>query len=63
MSLPSSVSVYFQRTTWNYILDDRNLHNHSCENPKFYIMARHFNKVTEILTQKYETTEENADKR
>jgi hypothetical protein len=33
----SETSVYFQRTTWCYIPEDRTLHNHSCENLKSYI--------------------------
>jgi hypothetical protein len=32
----SETSVGFQRTTWHYISEDRNLHNHCCENLKFY---------------------------
>jgi hypothetical protein len=33
----SEMSFDFQWTTWHYILEDRTLHNHCCENPKAYI--------------------------
>jgi hypothetical protein len=33
----SETSGYFQRTTHRYIPENRTLHNHSCENLKFYI--------------------------
>jgi hypothetical protein len=33
----SEMSVDFQQTTWNYIPEDRILHNHCCENLRFYI--------------------------
>jgi hypothetical protein len=32
----SETSVNFQQTTWGYILEDRTLHNHHCENLKSY---------------------------
>jgi hypothetical protein len=32
----SKTVVDFQRTTWHYIPEDSNLHNHLCENLKFY---------------------------
>jgi hypothetical protein len=29
----------FQPTTWHFILGDRTLHNHRCENMKLYIIS------------------------
>jgi hypothetical protein len=37
MEAISEMSVDFQRTTRRYIPEDRNLHNHRCENIKYYI--------------------------
>jgi hypothetical protein len=34
----SETSVDFQRTTWHNVPEDRNLHNHRCENLKSYIL-------------------------
>jgi hypothetical protein len=36
----SEKSVGFQQTTWCYIQDDRNRHNHRCENLRSYIRGR-----------------------
>jgi hypothetical protein len=33
----SETSVDFQRTTWRYSPENRTLHNHRCENLKFYM--------------------------
>jgi hypothetical protein len=33
----SETSDLFQRTTWRYIPEDATLHNHRCENLKFFI--------------------------
>jgi hypothetical protein len=41
----SEMLVDFQRTTPNYIPEDRTIHNHQCENLKSYIFTQYFGKV------------------
>jgi hypothetical protein len=36
----SETSVYFQRTTWCYVLEDRTLHNHRYEDLKSYVKGK-----------------------
>jgi hypothetical protein len=43
--IPASKQVDFQWTTWRYISEGRSLHNHRCENLKFY---RNFDDSTEV---------------
>jgi hypothetical protein len=38
--LSSKISVDFLRSTMPYILEDRTLHNHRCENSKSYVVKK-----------------------
>jgi hypothetical protein len=50
----SETSVGFQRTTWNHISEDRNLHNQRCENLKSYILISGFGSYVETLIVGYQ---------
>jgi hypothetical protein len=44
----SETSVDFQYATRRYIPEDRNPHNHSCENLKFYKIICLFNEISDL---------------
>jgi hypothetical protein len=52
----SETSVDFQRTTWHYsyIPEDRNLHNHRCEDLKSYILISGLGPYVEVVIVGYQ---------